>query len=1808
MSSNKKHSFYRSVISIILCIALIITLVPPIVADAASGSWTGGQVDGGYRLKIKYSESEQDPKTNTSKVTATLYLVQDTNYDLYIGTRSATITINGAKTTISNIPAIQNTGGVTTKLGSASKTITHTSDGSKSIKIAATFEMKATLTGTYYGTMSTSKTVALDKLDRAAPTVSVKFNSATVSSVNLTATASRICDKWQYSTNGGSTWVSFGSTGTSNTFTISNLTGGKTYSVVVRARRQLNQVTSAKSSAVSATTKPGPPQNLRVSGITNTNATLSWDAATGANSYKTYLNSSLTSSGITQCSYQYTSLLPNSSYIFGVRSVGTSGDSTLASTESYLTYPSAPTGLQVTDRTNGSVSLSWASGDDNTDGIIYKVYRDGVDVGNSIQTSYTDSTYNNTDSEYTVSAVNSAGESDQSTSAEALHIPLDISLSKVDNLSYSVITPSFTGGVGNEVDYGSFKWAYGGREVAYFEENGYDFTEKFAARLNGTYTVFATDIDGNGAVATINIDSIYIEKTNGAYVERFTDLEVESKGIDISFERTYNSMDTSNVFGRGWSLSYAKETRLIQDANLQIVYLPDGTISYFNVTEDGYTGIRTQNTLTAASGKLVLETKENIKYTYESGYLTKIEDANGNVVTIQLGGDNLPVKIIDSVGREYLISYSAGKITSITDPAMRTITYVYDDNGNLIEQRGPGGRLKGRYSYENGRLSEVKDREGNVTSSLTYSHGGMMRSMTDEAGETSYYIHSVTPLGELAIYESEDEEALAVDESLLYSMYDSYDMLILDNEGLVYEYGEDGSISKIDGLNSDKTLVTYTYDSYGNVTNILTKDKEERVLENSTFTYSYFAGTDKVSSCTENTVTYTHDEENPSNASSETVTITSTFDSRGNLLSERTVQGAEDDTYFYTYGTDGLVLTETDGEAETLYSYDEYGYVSSTEETSVGGETKVTTFENNVIGLALSEESSDLTITTLYDQSANPIRVITSDGEITRITRAVYDADGRIIQKISDKQYRESDDSLRPDSNGICSVNAYSNSNVGERYTYDEKGNILTYINCAGNLTANTYDGEDRLVKTVTYENTQAADSGLTTRYVYNEDGKLIKTIYPHQYFASSDNLDVAAGINEYTESIGERAIYDENGNISSYIDSFGRETVNTYDGAGHLVKAVTDGDVTRFVYGGGDNLLQVIYPDQYNSSDDNLDLSADTPVDSYSNQNVGERYTYDDNGKVLTYTNPFGDVTTNTYDGNGNLSSTTNPDGSIFTFNADGKCTGEEYENGMTREIEYSDNVTTITESSGMEITFTMNAFGEVTEHKVLGGDIDKEYSYAYDSDGNISKIWLNGNLQQTFTYNASNELTRVDDTVIGKTVTYEYDYVGNITCVKTYDLTNGTLSTPVTTQNYTYNGDNQRSDLSYDANGNLSELNDYTFGWTDRRLTSATSTDNSISYTYTNNGIRSSKTVNNVTTYYEVDQVGNVVKQYELVNDEETNVIEFVYDSDNAPIYFTYQGEEYYYELNLQGDIISLLDEEGDEVVHYVYDIWGKVASISGSLAGTIGEANPLRYRGYYYDSETELYYLQSRYYSPEIMRFISPDDPVFSNEQGQPLGSNLYAYCLNEPVDSSDPEGTAKTYTGIVGFGLQILITANVGCYQGFIGVEALWFAFTKNNNFGNGIIPWCYWFHGGGIGLTVNFNKLLSKNFLNNPKNILKGFGLNFSVSVGVTFFVVTAKKMTNPKDYTRYSGFSSATAWGVTISKASGGKITTYGIGYTWDVGVRIKKGFKKSISLGKKLFGVASGVAYYKPIKLGKNAKKLYSTVARRVDCQIKGV
>ena len=123
----------------------------------------------------------------------------------------------------------------------------------------------------------------------------------------------------------------------------------------------------------------------------------------------------------------------------------------------------------------------------------------------------------------------------------------------------------------------------------------------------------------------------------------------------------------------------------------------------------------------------------------------------------------------------------------------------------------------------------------------------------------------------------------------------------------------------------------------------------------------------------------------------------------------------------------------------------------------------------------------------------------------------------------------------------------------------------------------------------------------------------------------------------------------------------------------------------------------------------------------------------------------------------------------------------------------------------------------------------------------------------------------------------------------------------------------------------------------------------------------------------------------------------------ANNQPLAMKYNNTLYYYVLNAQGDVVRIVNSSRSVVASYTYDPWGKIISSSGTLA----DINPLRYRGYYYDSETGFYYLQSRYYDPEIGRFINADSYASTDATGL-LSTNMFAYCENNPVMRVDPTG--------------------------------------------------------------------------------------------------------------------------------------------------------------------------------------------------------
>ena len=171
--------------------------------------------------------------------------------------------------------------------------------------------------------------------------------------------------------------------------------------------------------------------------------------------------------------------------------------------------------------------------------------------------------------------------------------------------------------------------------------------------------------------------------------------------------------------------------------------------------------------------------------------------------------------------------------------------------------------------------------------------------------------------------------------------------------------------------------------------------------------------------------------------------------------------------------------------------------------------------------------------------------------------------------------------------------------------------------------------------------------------------------------------------------------------------------------------------------------------------------------------------------------------------------------------------------------------------------------------------------------------------------------------------------------------------------------------------------------------------------SYTYDEAGIRLSKTINgNTTTFYVVD--GELLGQQ-----SPACTLQFLFDENGTKYGLIYNGTTYFYDLNLQGDVVGIIDASGNTVVSYTYDPWGKLLSISGPMGSSLGINNPILYRGYYYDFDSGLYYLQSRYYDPVTGRFLNADNAI-SGSGDSVQGYNLFVYCNNNPINMTDENG--------------------------------------------------------------------------------------------------------------------------------------------------------------------------------------------------------
>lgn len=303
---------------------------------------------------------------------------------------------------------------------------------------------------------------------------------------------------------------------------------------------------------------------------------------------------------------------------------------------------------------------------------------------------------------------------------------------------------------------------------------------------------------------------------------------------------------------------------------------------------------------------------------------------------------------------------------------------------------------------------------------------------------------------------------------------------------------------------------------------------------------------------------------------------------------------------------------------------------------------------------------------------------------------------------------------------------------------------------------------------------------------------------------------------------------------------------------------------------------------------------------------------------------------------------------------------------------------------------------------------DLNDDGSISVVKEGNTKKIW--------YFYDKQNQLIREDNSILGESIAYIYDVEGNIESKKIYNFSNESLNIEHLKSTIIYNYDESgkmlcynNEKISYDEFGNpLNYREGWSFTWENNKLVKTSKPGINIKYVYDENGNRIKKITNGVTTVFDFMNNSN--------QKSDKNILHWYFPEENELKSFNYNGKDYTYFYNLQGDIIGIFDEQNNIVAKYTYDTWGKLISIVDQNGNDvtndvthIGYINPLRYRGYYYDSETKLYYLNSRYYDPETGRFLSKDDEQYSkNNDTDICNINLYSYCLNNPVNMVDYDG--------------------------------------------------------------------------------------------------------------------------------------------------------------------------------------------------------
>ena len=1027
-----------------------------------------------------------------------------------------------------------------------------------------------------------------------------------------------------------------------------------------------------------------------------------------------------------------------------------------------------------------------------------------------------------------------------------------------------------------------------------------------------------------------------IEDTYGRTIEITEDGVFYSDGSSINFVRNEQGQITSITDGT-YTVTYT------YDANGDLVSVTDknGNVSSFTYEDHYITGV------TAADGTSVSTNQYD-----DDGRLISTTDANGNTITFEHDIDGQIETVTNRLGYTTVYTYDEnGNVLTVTDGRGNTTTYTYDSNNNKISETDPLGNTI-TYSYDsNNNLTNATNSEGITVGSL-YSTTGQVASVT--LGGTTALTLSYDSYGNL----SSATDALGNTQTYSYSS-DGKLTSLSDSIGDIVNitYDSNGNATSI--TNAAGMVTSFTYDEYGRAISSTTTYQGQSLTD--TYTYDANNNVTKVVSADGTVTSYTYDAfSNMTSATDAFGTTNYSYDVYGNLTSVSYPDGT---TESFAYDAENQVISSTNRYGKTsTYSYDAVGNLKKI--TYSNGTTKTYVYDacNSVTSVT---GVTGTTTTYEYDSIGRNTAVIDDDGNETNYT---YNSQNLV--------------SAMTDCNGNTYIFSYDDAgnmigvsypNGGSySYTYDVRGRLTETTDALGNTTSYSYDNSDNLISV-----TDAL--GNTTSYTYDIAGNLT-TITDAMGNETTYAYDSYGRIVSETNALGQTAsvTYNSNGQIATATDFAGNTITYSYDSLGRVTAAVWGDKEISYTYDSYGNALSVgnvsytyngngLLSSKTDGQGNEIDYSYNSVylLSGITTDDMSVSYGYDKYGRLESVTDGEGQVTTYIYDNVGNVQTVSYPNGvvttygydrtnlivSIYTVNAAGDVL-QDY--SYTRDL--NGNIT-VADEGNRTVYYEYDALGRLTKETVEDASGTHVTEYSYDANSNRISKTVDG-VATLYTYNELNQLVQAGDT------TYTYDNAGNLVS----QSVSGTLVVA----------------YEYDEFNRLISVTGYAAG-----------NEYDASFTYDDDGSRTSKTFNGTTTYYINDSSSGYSQILKSITGGETTYFVRGFDL----ISRTAGTDTYYYLSDVTGSIRGLTDESGIVTDAYAFDSFGNVTESTGTTDNNYG------FQGEEQD-ETGLVYLRARYMDPETGRFLSMDS--YGGNLSNPISQNRYLFANSNPIKYSDPSG--------------------------------------------------------------------------------------------------------------------------------------------------------------------------------------------------------